>query len=188
MLPSFLCLRRVMAHRAQKKCCGIFFFSCCESSSAVQPEFTAKSEKLKGQILHPLLLPEVVTQILLKVTFALLWRQHRPSQKCINVTFNPFITFFFEDHIPESPFLPHLNDCSPFFFYSLKRQLILMLHTKLTLCFAIHMFSHFPSTCLPYTHSLHSPKHCPAVLPFSSLLFSVIFQYQVLGPSLEFHV
>lgn len=71
-----------MAHQAQVLW---GFFSCCESSFAVQPEFTARSEKLKGQILYPLLLPEVVTQI-----YATL-----PSQKCRDVTFSPFITLFF---------------------------------------------------------------------------------------------
>lgn len=124
MLPSFLCLRRVRAHQAQKV---LWFFSCCESSFAVQPEFTARSKKLKGQILHPLLLSEVVTQI-----YATL-----PSQKCRNVTSNPLMTLFLSLRITSLNHLSYLASITAvlFFFYSLNRQLIFMPHIKLTLCF-----------------------------------------------------
>lgn len=160
MLPSFLCLRRVMAHQAQKV---LWFFSCCESSFAVQPEFTARSEKLKGQILHPLLLSEVVTQI-----YATL-----PSQKCRNVTSNPFYDslFVLEDHIPESPFLPRLNRCSPVFFYSLNRQLIFMPHIKLTLRFCCPQAQPLPFH-LVTSHRFSSPTQ---TLPScASIQFSVV--------------
>lgn len=142
---------------------GLDFFSCCESSFAVLPEFTARSEKLKGQFLHPLLLPVMVTQI-----YATLH-----SQKCRNVTVNPFIALFFfflEDYSPESPFSPHLNHCSPTFFYSLKSPLIFMPHTKLTLCFCcLHVQLPF---YMPYTPSLHFTQTLPscASIQFSAVL------------------
>lgn len=95
-----------MAHQAQKE---LWFFSCCESSFAVQPEFTARSEKLKGQILHPLLLSEVVTQI-----YATL-----PSQKCRNVTSNPFMTLFLSLRIISLNHLSYLASIAAVLFFSI---------------------------------------------------------------------
>lgn len=142
------------------------------------PEFTARSEKLKGQFLHPLLLPVVVTQI-----YATLL-----SQKCRNVTANSFIALFFSLRITALNHLFHLTSITAvlLFFYSLKSVDLHATHKThplllLSTCLATSLL-HVYLTHLLYT----SPKHCPAVPPFSSLLFSVIFQSQALGP--QFHI
>lgn len=135
MLPSFLRLRGVVANHAQPY--HVFFllpiFLCCAAS------LPCKRWEVKGSgsIIHCC---SVRGHIL-------------PSQRCRNVTFNPFIILFLSLRLtsPESAFLPRLNHCSPVFFFSLNRQEIFTPQVKLKSVSAVHMPSCFHSAHLPYT-------------------------------------
>lgn len=108
-LPSFLCLRRLMAHHAQPYPVSLLLpiFFCCAA------RLPCKICEVKGSD------PSSTAALLRGHTYAAL-----PSQRCRNVTFNPFIILFLSLRLtsPESPFLPCLNHCSPIFFFSLNRS------------------------------------------------------------------
>lgn len=92
-------------------------------------------------------------------------------QKCDSQLFYSSL-FFLEDYSLESSFSPHLNHCSPTFFLFFEVSWSSCHTQNSPSASAVHMFGHFPFTCLPYTPSLHFTQTLPscASIQFSAVL------------------